>query len=244
MKRFPQRNTQKRNAPRKRRDSDEQSGVFIAQAIEAWQPKTDIGRKVKAGEIKDIAHIFENNIKIVESQIVDILVPGMEQELLMIGQSKGKFGGGARRAFKQTQKKTQDGNKPSFCTCAVVGNKNGIVGVGFGKAKETVPAREKATRNAKLNLLCITRGSGSWQSAGSEKNSIPFKVTGKCGSIRLTLMPAPVGTGLVVEKECQKILRLAGIKDVWSKMQGNSATKLNVVKACVDALQKLSQIKR
>jgi small subunit ribosomal protein S5 len=239
-----QRPDQKKRPRRDRsRSNDDQSGVYLSQSLEAWQPKTAVGRQVKSGEIKDISYIFENGIKIVEPQVVDQLLGNLETDLLMIGQSKGKFGGGARRAFKQTQKKTNDGNSPSFSTYAVVGNRNGYVGLGWGKALETVPAREKAGRDAKLNLIYVPRGNGSWQSRGNETNSIPMKVTGKCGSIRLTLIPAPVGTGLVVEKECAKMLRLAGIRDCWSKMQGCTTTKINVVKACFDALKRLSLAK-
>jgi small subunit ribosomal protein S5 len=87
------------------------------------------------------------------------------------------------------------------------------------------------------------RGSGSWQSSTNEPHSIPFKVTGKSGSVKMTLMPAPVGKGLIIEKECKKILDLAGIKDVWSRTEGQTVTKLNLVLACVDALKKLSTIK-
>ena len=64
---------------------------------------------------------------------------------MLIGQARGKFGGGQRRIFKQTQKKTREGNKPHFTTTAVTGNKDGYIGMGAGKAKETVPARELAS---------------------------------------------------------------------------------------------------
>ncbi|MFT7615452.1 MAG: small subunit ribosomal protein S5 [Candidatus Woesearchaeota archaeon] len=212
-------------------------------SLDAWQPKSLIGRQVKSGEIKDINAIFDSGIRIMESEIVDSLLPSLERDLLLIGQAKGKFGGGQRRAFRQTQKKTKEGNKPSFTTCAIVGDKNGHVGLGFGKAKETVPAREKAVRNAKLSMIKVSRGSGSWQRSGPQQNSIPFKVIGKCGSVEMTLIPAPVGTGLVVEKECAKILQLAGIKDCWSKLDGQSKTKVNVVKACFAALQNISKMK-
>src|SRR5574342_850499 len=82
--------------------------------VEGWQPKTGVGKKVKSGEIKDIDQILNNGIPILEEQIVDILMPNLQSELLMIGQSKGKFGGGSKRIFRQTQKKTPEGNKPSF----------------------------------------------------------------------------------------------------------------------------------
>ncbi|MFT4303250.1 MAG: 30S ribosomal protein S5 [Candidatus Woesearchaeota archaeon] len=209
----------------------------------AWKPKTEIGRKIKSGEITSVDEIYETGKKILEVEIIDHLFPGLESELLLVGQSKGKFGGGARRIFKQTQKKTKEGNKPSFATMAVVGNRNGYVGVGYAKAKETVPAREKALRKAKLSLFPIIRGSGSWLSSTNEPHSIPFAVKGKCGSVEITLMPAPVGKGLIIEKECKKILELAGIKDIWSKTNGQTGTKLNLVLACVEALKNLNKMK-
>ena len=126
---------------------------------------------------------------------------------------------------------------------AVVGNKNGYVGIGVGKSKETVPAREKALKNAKLNIFKIARGSGSWESNSTDPTSIPFAVTGKCGSVKITLMPAPKGKGLCVEKECAKVLALAGIKDVWSKTEGQTKNKMNLIFACEDALKKLISTK-
>src|SRR3989344_5672475 len=182
-----------------------------------WTPKTALGRLVKESKITDIQDIFDRGEVILEAEIVDVLLPNLEEDLLLIGQAKGKFGGGQRRIFRQTQKKTREGNRIQFMTCAVVGNRDGYVGVGTGKSKETVPARDKAKRKARLNLIKIRRGAGSWESDSREPTSIPFAVTGKCGSVRLTLVPAPRGTGLCIEKECAKVLALAGIKDIWSK---------------------------
>lgn len=210
---------------------------------EGWKPKTKLGEKVKSGEVNNIDFVLDNGIRILESEIVDILIPAIESELLLVGQAKGKFGGGQRRVFKQTQKKTREGNKPHFSTCAVVGNRDGYIGIGFGKSKETVPAREKAFRNAKLNLIKIRRGCGSWQCNCKEPHTIPFKVEGKCSSVILLLIPAPKGTGLKVEKECQKILSLAGIKDVWSKTFGQTKSKNNLIYACDKALRKLMDTK-
>jgi small subunit ribosomal protein S5 len=132
--------------------------------VATWTPKTELGRKVKSGEITNMVQALRTGERIMEAQIVDILLPNIESDMLWIGQSRGKFGGGQRRLFKQTQKKTPEGNKPSFGTLAVVGNRDGIVGLGYGKSKDTVPAREKALRNAKLNVFMIRRGSGSWES--------------------------------------------------------------------------------
>jgi len=207
---------------------------------EAWNPKTGIGKRIKSGEITKIDEILDNGLKILEPEIVDALLPNLKTELLLIGQSKGKFGGGQRRVFRQTQKKTREGNKPKFATYAVIGDNNGYVGIGYGKSRETVPAREKAIRNAKLNIIKIKRGCGSWQCSCGEPHSIPFKIQSKCGSSIIKIMPAPKGNGLCIEKECQKILDMAGIKDVWSKTKGQSRIKTNLIMACFNALKQLS----
>jgi small subunit ribosomal protein S5 len=229
------------------RDSERAAGPEAAAKAgaepTAWSPKTGLGKMVKEGKVTNIDEIIDSGKSIMEKEIVDTLLPGLESDLLLIGQSKGKFGGGKRRVFKQTQKKTSEGNKPHFATFAVVGNRNGYVGVGYGKAKETVPAREKAIRRAKLNIIKVVRGCGSWQCGCGAPHSIPFSVEGKCSSVRIRLMPAPKGKGLCVERECQKILSLAGIHDVWSKTSGQTRKKGNLITACVSALTKLSQTK-
>ena len=208
-----------------------------------WKPVTELGKLVKEEKITDINEIFSKGLRIMEAGIVNKLLPDLEEDLLLIGQAKGKFGGGQRRIFRQTQKKTREGNKIQFMTCAVVGNRNGYVGVSTGKSKETVPARDKAKRQARLNIMRIRRGSGSWESDSSEPTSIPFAVEGKCGSVIIKLMPAPRGKGLCIEKECAKILELAGIKDIWSTTKGQTKTKLNLISALLDALRKLSEVK-
>ena len=208
-----------------------------------WNPKTTLGMKVKRGEVTHIDQILDARDRILEAEIVDAIMPNLKTELLMIGQAKGKFGGGQARVFKQTQKKTKEGNKPNFSTFALVGNEDGYIGMGYGKAKETVPAREKSIRNAKLNIIKIRRGNGTWQDSGNVPNTIPFIVKGKCGSIRVTLMPAPRGTGLCISSEAKKIMQLAGIKDIWSKIEGRTHTKTNVLRACFEAMKQLMEIK-
>jgi small subunit ribosomal protein S5 len=222
-----------------------ETGVSTKRVFDStnWQPKTELGRLIKEGKIKTIDEVYKIGKRIMESEIIDFLLSNLTSEFLEIGQSKGKFGGGKASVWKQTQKKTAEGNKPKFQTAIVVGNRGGFVGVGVGKAKETVPAREKAIRNAKLNLIRVKMGCGSWACHCGTSHSIPFAVSGKCGSIRLTLMPAPKGSGLVVEDNCQKILKQSGIKDIYSKVEGTTASKLNVVFACFDALNNLSKIK-
>jgi small subunit ribosomal protein S5 len=211
--------------------------------FESWKPKTLVGKKVKSKEITDIDQILDSDAKIMEAEIVDALMPNLESDLLLIGQSKGKFGGGQRRVFKQTQKKTKEGNKPSFATCAVVGDHRGHVGIGYGKSRETVPAREKALRKAKLNVIKIRRGCGSWQCNCKEAHSIPFEVQGKCGSVKVTLIPAPKGTGLCTASEIAKVLKLAGVSDLWSRTEGKTTSRINLTIAMIDALKKLMTTK-
>ena len=224
---------------------EEEIGISKRQiaSIEAWMPKTELGRRVKSGEIKDISEILDRGQRILEPEIVDKLLPNLQSDLVKIGQSKGKFGGGKRSIWRQTQKKTKEGNKPKFSALAIVGNKDGIVGVGYGKAKETVPAREKAIRNAKLNIIKIARGCGSWECGCKEQHSIPYKLSGKNGSVIINLVPAAKGTGLKVEKECQKLLDFTGIKDIYSKSYGQKRVKINMIKSCFKALKSSTTVK-
>jgi len=207
----------------------------------AWKVKTNLGKLVKEGKIKDIDEILDKGMRIMEEEIVDALL-SLQTDFIAIGQSKGKFGGGKRRIWRQTQKKTAEANVPSFGCMAVVGDGKGHIGLGYGKARETLPAREKAIRKAKLNIIKIRRGCGSFDCACNEEHSIPFTVKGKSGSARITLMPAPKGTGLVIEDECKKILRLAGISDVYSRTFGETRTKFNLATACFKALKRTTEI--
>jgi len=219
------------------RKSDEETRMEI---IASWVPKTKLGEEVKQRKIKDIDVILDSKRKILEPEIVDSLI-NAKTDLIFVGQSKGKFGGGKRRIWRQTQRKTKEGNIPTFSTCAVIGDENGHVGVGSGRSKETLPARDKAIRKAKLNIIKVKRACAGFDCACSELHSVPFKVTGKAGSVRVTLIPAPQGTGLVVANELKKILKFAGIKDVYSKTFGKKRTTLNLIKACINALKKTNE---
>lgn len=224
----------------KRTDREREKDEANERALAAWVPKTKLGQEVRAKKIKNIDEILDSGKKILEEQIVDTLL-NTTSDLLSIGQSKGKFGGGKRRAWRQTQRKTKEGNVATFSTLAVIGDGNGHVGIGTGRAKETLPARDKAIRQAKLGIIKVRRACSSFDCACSEPHSIPFKVDGKSGSVRITLIPAPQGTGLVVGKELRKILTLAGIKDVYSKTLGTQRTTANLVKATIDALKKTNR---
>src|SRR3989338_3831797 len=225
------------------KEDSSESGISKDKGFDrdSWKPKTELGKKVKNGDISTIDYILDRGLPLLEPQIVDMLLPGLQVDLLEVGQSKGKFGGGKRSIWRQTQKKTKEGNKPKFSSLIVVGNRDGYIGVGIGKAKDTMPARKKALRNSRLNIMKIKRGCGSWECSCKEPHSIPFKVIGKCGSAVVELIPAPKGTGLCIERELKKIVDLAGIKDIYSKCEGHS--KLNKINAFVKALKKLTSMK-
>ncbi len=210
--------------------------------LELWVPKTELGKEVRAGKIKDIDEVFAAGRKIMESEIVDLLIPTLQNDLLFIGQSKGKFGGGKRRAFRQTQKISKEGSSMTFGVMAVVGDGNGHVGLGYGRAGETLPAKEKAIRKAKLNLVRIPRGCASYDCSCTEHHSIPITTKGKCSSVTVELMPAPQGTGLVCNNELKRILKAVGIKDVYSRCSGRVRTTFNTAKACMQALNKLNDV--
>lgn len=203
--------------------------------LAGWAPKTHIGREVKKGAITDIDVVLREGKRILEPEIVETLLR-LESDLIEIGQAKGKFGGGKRRAWRTTQRKTMEGNVVSFSSMAVVGDKKGHLGIGMGKGKETLPAREKALRYARLSIRKIVRGCGHFDCSCNEPHSLPFIVEGKCGSVRIKLMPAPQGTGLVVGDELKKVLKLAGIKDAYGVTSGQTRTTFNAVKACFNAL--------
>jgi len=226
----------------KRESREERFAREAQEKLDAWVPRTQLGKDVRAGKIKDIEEVFAAGRKIMEPEIVDLLVRGLHTDTLFIGQAKGKFGGGKRRAFRQTQKKTKEGNVLTFGVMAVIGDGHGHVGVGYGRAAETLPAKEKAIRKAKLNLITIPRGCASYDCSCDEDHSIPVAVSGRCSSVVVKLMPAPQGTGLVISDELKKILKAVGIKDVYSKCSGKLKTTFNAAKACMAALEKLGEV--
>ncbi|MCL5101709.1 MAG: 30S ribosomal protein S5 [Candidatus Parvarchaeota archaeon] len=214
--------------------------VLTENKLQGYNFKTDLGKRVAAGEVTDIDEILNKNINILEPQIVDYLLPGLQTDFLFIGQSKGKLGGGKRRIIRNTQKVTAKAKKQDFAAMAVVGDGNGHIGIGKGSALESVTAKEKALKKAKLNIIKIKRGCGSWECACESPHSIPFKVSGKSGSVIVTLSPAPKGIGFCVADDIKTILKLAGIKDVWSRVEGQTRTRINLGYASFKALKSLS----
>ncbi|MDA3836069.1 MAG: 30S ribosomal protein S5 [Nanoarchaeota archaeon] len=206
----------------------------------AWTPKTKLGLDVKSGKIKNIDEILDGNKCILEPQIVDKLLT-LKIDLIAQGQAKGKFGGGKRRAWRQTQRITKEGGVLTFSAMAVCGDEDGHIGIGKGRARETLPARDKATRKSKLNIMKVTRGCAAFDCNCPENHTVPFEVNGKSGSVGVRLTPAPQGTGLVCANELKKVLRMAGVKDVYSRVSGKTRTTFNTVKACIEALRETNR---
>ena len=214
-------------------------------APENWRPKTELGKKVLAGEITDITKVFSEGLKIAEPAIIDVLVPNLEKEIILIGGSTGKGGGIKRTPFKRTSRMHKSGRRYRISVMTVIGNKNGYVGVGLasgppGKHQEII---EKSLNKAKLSLIPVRRGCGSWECMCGTNHSIPFAVEGKIGSVRIKLLPAPKGVGLAVSDEVKKLFRLAGISDIWSKSKGNTQMRANLIRATFDALRRLNAYK-
>ncbi len=195
--------------------------------IDLWEPKTEIGKAVKEGKIKDISEILRSGRKILEPEIVDALLPNLQQEVLHL---------------RLVQKMHGSGRRSKYWALVAVGNGDGYVGIGDEKSKELVAAIAKAARVAKQNLIEVPRGCGSWECGCGRPHSIPCKVTGKSGSVEVTLIPAPRGLGIVAGDIPRTILRLAGVKDVWSFSRGQTKTSVNFAYATFNALKKLSQI--
>ncbi len=196
--------------------------------VESWIPKTETGRKVKNGEITSLEEILLKGMPLMEVEIVDYFLPDMEEEVLDVN---------------MVQKMSDSGRKRKFRAVVIIGNKNGFVGVGKGKAKEVGPAIRKAIQDAKLNLIMVKRGCGSWECGCGSPHSVPFRVTGKSGSVRMTLLPAPRGIGLAIADGAKSVLRLAGIKDVWSITEGETRTEINLAQATFNALREITRIK-
>ncbi|NHJ22979.1 MAG: 30S ribosomal protein S5 [Candidatus Lokiarchaeota archaeon] len=187
---------------------------------DTWIPKTKLGELVREGLIT-IDKIFENNLPVKEKEIIDILLPQLEESVVHI---------------KMVQQMSASGQRSKFKAVVLVGSE-GFIGVGSAKSREVGPAIRKAIDKAKLSVIPILRGCGSKECGCGHTHSIPFKVEGKCGSVRIRLIPAPAGVGLASADKVKQVLKLAGIEDIWSKTFGDTRTSENLVKATFDALK-------
>ncbi|MCC6027390.1 MAG: 30S ribosomal protein S5 [Archaeoglobales archaeon] len=194
-----------------------------------WVPKTRLGKLVAEGKIKTIDEALASGLPIKEPQIVDILLPNLDEDILEIS---------------MVQRMTDSGRRTKFRVTAVVGNRNGYVGVGVGKASQVAPAIQKAVENAKINIFRVERGCGSWECGCGTSHSVPFKTSGVCGSVRVTLVPGPKGLGIVAADVAKRVIELAGVRDVWSMTFGETRTTLNFAMATFEALKRTCFMKR
>ncbi|HEC88691.1 MAG TPA: 30S ribosomal protein S5 [Thermoplasmata archaeon] len=189
---------------------------------EEWIPKTRLGKMVMSGEITSMGQVLRSGLPIREVEIVDMLLPELEDEVIDVN---------------MVQRMTDSGRRTKFRVVVVVGNKNGYVGIGQAKDREVGMAIRKAVEKAKLNIIEVNRGCGSWECGCGKPHTLPFKVTGKCGSVKITLKPAPKGVGLAVGNVAKIVLGLAGIEDAWGFTKGQTRTTINYAKAVYDALK-------
>jgi len=190
--------------------------------LEKWVPKTKLGRMVREGQISSIFEIFEEGYKIKEVEIVDVLVPDLRDDVIDI---------------TLVQKQTDAGERSRFRAIVAVGNSDGLIGLGTGKAPRVRNAIEKGIRTAKMSLYPIRRGCGSWECDCGEPHTIPFKVQGKCGSVVMTLLPGTKGLGLVAGDTAKRVLALAGVRDCWTKTVGATKTTVSFSFATFEALK-------
>jgi small subunit ribosomal protein S5 len=178
---------------------------------------------VRDGHITSIEEIFAEGLKIREPEIVDVLLPDLQEEVININ---------------LVQKQTDAGERSRFKAIVAVGNRDGYIGLGSGKARQVRTAIEKAAVDARLNVIVVRRGCGSWECGCGRPHSLPFKVRGKCGSVEVLLVPGPRGLGLVASEVAKVILSLAGVKDCWTKSFGSTRTVPSFAYAVFDGLRK------
>ncbi len=204
--------------PRRRQRKSRREAVSVS-----WEPKTKLGRLVKAGEVKNVTDALKTGLPIREPEIIDTLIPDLSDEVIDVN---------------MVQRMTDSGRRVKFVITVAVGNNDGYIGLAQAKGKEVGSSIRKAIDRAKLNLIEIRRGCGSWECGCGKAHTVPFNVDGKSGSVRVTLKPAPQGVGLAVGDVAKKILTLAGIQDCWAFTKGKTRTTVNYAKAVFNALEK------
>lgn len=133
-----------------------------------------------------------------------------------------------RIKVNRSAKVVKGGRRFSFSALTVVGNQDGVVGYGFGKAKEIPVAMQKAFKDGKKHLIRVPR----------VETTIPHDVEGRFGASKVRLIPAAPGTGIIAGGTVRAVLELAGVKDVLTKAYG-STNPINLVKATLNGLSQL-----
>lgn len=128
----------------------------------------------------------------------------------------------------RTAATVKGGRRFSFGALVVVGDRNGSVGLGYGKANQVPPAIEKAQKEAKRKMRRFPM----------ESTTIPHAVTGRFGSCSVRLMPASPGTGVIAGASVRAPLEMAGVQDCLTKVYGSTNPR-NLVKAVIDGLEQL-----
>jgi len=198
-----------------------------AQKLQEWKPRTKLGKMVVDGKINNLNEIFAEGMKVREPQIVDMLLPNLEEEVINVS---------------LVQKQSDAGEKSRFKAIVAVGNRDGYLGLGAGKAAQVRNAIEKAAADARLNITIIRRGCGSWECGCGQPHSMPFETVGKRGSVKVKIIPGPRGLGLVASEDAKLILKLAGVRDCWTKSFGSTRTVPSFAYAVFEALRKTYEV--
>jgi small subunit ribosomal protein S5 len=193
-----------------------------------WEPRTKLGKLVLSKQITTMSDALKTGLPIREPEIVDILLPEIDDEVIDVN---------------MVQRMTDSGRRVKFVITVAVGNKDGFIGFGQAKGKEVGSSIRKAIDGAKLNIIEIKRGCGSWECGCGKPHTVPFSVKGKSGSVEITLKPAPSGIGLATGNVAKKILTLAGVKDCWAFTRGKTKTTVNYSKAVFNALEKNAEMR-
>ena len=187
-----------------------------------WKPRTELGIMVAEGKINSMDQIYENGMRIQEFEIVKHLLPDIKTSVIHVG---------------IVQKQTDAGEMTRFSALVAAGNEAGWFGIGMGKASQMRIAIDKATTNSYLNIIPVKLGCGSWECRCNQFHSIPFKVSGKGGRVTIELAPGPRGLGLVAGENIRVLLKLAGIRDAWTKSFGSTSTMTSTSMAIFNALR-------
>jgi len=193
---------------------------------DGWVPQTRLGQKVVDGDIESMEAALNSGLPLKEPEIVDQLVPDLEDEVLDIN---------------MVQRMTDSGRRVKFRVVVVVGNRDGLVGYAEGRDDQVGGAIQKAIDIGKLNLIKVPLGSGSWEDRPGGDHSLVRNAEGKAGSVTVEIKPAPKGLGLAAAETPGHVLELAGVEDAWTKSHGNTRTTVNLAKATFNALQNAAE---